>query len=323
MAAGEEPIIKTINLTKRYGNITAVNKLNLHVMPGTIFGLLGPNGAGKTTIILMLLGLSEPTEGRAIVNGCDAAKNPLAVKSITGYLPDNVGFYNELTGWENLSYTAALNGITGEQARKRIEAALERVGLAEKGNRKVGEYSHGMRRRLGIADLLVKDPQLLILDEPTLGLDPDGTERLLNLIVELARKDGRTILLSSHLLHQVQRICDQVGILVDGNLITCGTIRDLEAQLTGDTVLVELAAVPFDEVLVQFCQQFEGVKSVSKQEELLLLHCTGDIRHNLAKSLFNKGYVIQHLRLKGFSLDDIYRRYFQKEGDHEGAGSTA
>lgn len=305
------PAIETVNLTKRYDNVTAVDKLNLKVMPGTIFGLLGPNGAGKTTTILMLLGLTEPTEGRAIVGGYDAARHPLLVKSMVGYLPDNVGFYDELSGWENLSYTAALNGLKSEQAEERIAMALERVGLAEEGKRKVGEYSRGMRQRLGIADVLVKDPQLLILDEPTLGIDPEGAQDLLNLIADLARRDGRTVLLSSHLLHQVQQVCDRVGIFVDGKLIACGTIDELETQLMGDTILLELAAVPFDEALVRFCREIDGVKGVEKQAGLLVLHCTKDIRSCLAKRLLDKGYDLQHLRLKGFSLDDIYRRYFQ------------
>ncbi len=310
MAAGDAPVIETINLTKRYGEITAVNNLNLKVMPGTVFGLLGPNGAGKTTTILMLLGLTEPSSGRAMVGGYDATRHPLLVKSMVGYLPDNVGFYDELSGRENLRYTAALNGLPREQAEARIDAALERVGLAEVGDRKVGEYSRGMRQRLGIADVLIKDPQILILDEPTLGIDPEGARDLLKLIEELARRDGRTILLSSHLLHQVQEVCDQVGIFVNGRLIACGTVAELEVQLTGEAMLLEVAAVPDDEGLLKLCREMDGVQQVEKQAEWLLVRCTGDIRDALIKRLHKEGYRLRHLRVKGFSLDDIYHRYF-------------
>lgn len=313
MVAEREPIIRTENLSKKYGNVHAVNNLNLSIMPGTVFGLLGPNGAGKTTIILMLLGLTEPSSGRALVGGYDSTRNPIAVKSITGYLPDNVGFYDELTGRENLEYTAALNGISRKEGQKRIKAALERVGLEKDGDRKVGEYSHGMRQRLGIADLLIKDPQVLILDEPTQGLDPEGAEELLQLITELSKKDGRTILLSSHLLYQVQRICDTVGILVKGNLIACGTLKDLQKQLTGDTVTIEVGAIPFDSKLEQICLETEGVDSVERQADFLALQCSRDVRTELGRKLQEKGYQLQHLRLKGFSLDDIYHRYFRKE----------
>ena len=215
-------IIETFDLTKKYGDILAVDNLNLKVEEGTVYGLLGPNGAGKTTTILMLLGLTEPSSGKAMVAGYDAGRNPLEVKSMVGYLPDNVGFYNEMTGEENLIYT--LKGLPDE-AKKRIRQAVERVGLREAINRKVGEYSRGMRQRLGIADVLVKDPKLIIMDEPTLGIDPEGIHQLLDLIKELAREDGRTVLISSHLLHQIQQICHKVGIFVKGKLIASGTIE--------------------------------------------------------------------------------------------------
>jgi ABC-2 type transport system ATP-binding protein len=235
---------------------------------------------------------------------------------MAGYLPDNVGFYDEMTGWDNLMYTAALNGLARAQAADRIGAALERVGLAKDGCRKVGEYSRGMRQRLGIADVLIKDPKLLILDEPTLGIDPEGAQKLLHLIVDLARRDKRTILLSSHVLHQVQQVCDQVGIFVDGQLIACGAISELETQLTGDTIKIELAAAPDDQNLVQLCRQTGGVESVAHKGEFLVLNCREDIRTELVKNLLYNGYALRHLCITGFTLDDIYRRYFHKEWYH-------
>jgi len=315
-------IIETIDLTKKYGDIVAVDNLNLKIEEGTVYGLLGPNGAGKTTTILMLLGLTEPSSGKALVAGYDAGRNPLEVKSLVGYLPDNVGFYDEMTGEQNLLYTAELNGIAKDEARKRIERALKRVGLSDAGKRKVGEYSRGMRQRLGIADVLVKNPKLIIMDEPTLGIDPEGIHELLDLIKDLAKEDGRTILISSHLLHQIQQICDKVGIFVKGKLIATGTINELKQQLlSGEQLELELKAVPSDENLIKICETIDGVKKLRWENDLILLKCERDIRENLANVLTTKGYCPIHLSLRGVSLDSIYLRYFQKEGEYYGPTS--
>ncbi|NLT95268.1 MAG: ABC transporter ATP-binding protein [Clostridia bacterium] len=312
-------MIETFDLVKKYGPITAVDKLNLKVPEGTVYGLLGPNGAGKTTTILMLLGLTEPSSGKAIVNGYDPVRNPLEVKAMVGYLPDNVGFYDELTGEENLLYTAQLNGIEPIIAQKRIEHVLKRVGLSKDGKRKVAEYSRGMRQRLGIADVLVKDPKLIIMDEPTLGIDPKGIRELLNLIRELAKEDGRTVLISSHLLHQIQQICDQVGIFVKGKLIAAGTLKELEQQLADrDRLQLELKAIPCDDKLLTICEGLDGVNNLRWEKDLLILECQTDIRENLVKLLTSQGYCPVHLALRGVSLDSIYLRYFQKEGDYFG-----
>lgn len=208
-----ETIIKTEGLSKRYGGITAVDKLFLEIRKGEVFGLLGPNGAGKTTTTLMLLGLTEPSGGRAQICGYDCTRDSLQVKKITGYLPDNVGFYPDMTGRQNLRFTGRLNGLQGEELEKRIDEMLKRVGMTNAADRKTGTYSRGMKQRLGIADVLMKDPQIIIMDEPTLGIDPEGMRELLALIRQLSEEDQRTILISSHQLHQVQQICDRVGIL--------------------------------------------------------------------------------------------------------------
>jgi len=228
-----EPVIRTVDLTKRYGAQAAVDRLTLEVAPGEIFGFLGPNGAGKTTTILMLLGLSEPTAGRAWVCGIDPTRDPVRVKRLAGYLPENVGFYEDLTGYENLLYVAGLNGLRERRARPRIMAALERVGLADEAHKRVGAYSKGMRQRLGIAELLLKDPRVVFLDEPTIGLDPDGTQRMLEMIQALAREQGITVFFSSHLLDQVQRISDRIGIMLRGRLVAVGPIHELAARTLG------------------------------------------------------------------------------------------
>ena len=207
-----DPVIRTRRLTKKYDKLTAVNRLDLEVYPGEVFGLLGQNGAGKTTTILMLLGLSEPTSGEANVMGLDPAWEPREVKRRVGYLPDAVGFYGGMTGRQNLRYTARLNGLDKAEADRAIDEVLEQVGLTSRADDPVEKYSRGMRQRLGIADALVKSPDLLILDEPTTSIDPLGVVEILDLLRRLVDERGISIMLSSHLLSQVQSVCDRIGI---------------------------------------------------------------------------------------------------------------
>ncbi len=214
-----DALVRTHELTKRYGDVVAVDSLSFGVQRGEIYGLLGPNGAGKTTTILMLLGLAEPTSGEARVLGLDPARQPLEVKRHVGYLPDSVGFYGRISGRENLRYTARLNGIRQTDAEATITELLEQVGLDEAGDRLVDTYSRGMLQRLGIADALVKEPDVLILDEPTTAIDPTGVAELLTLIRRLVAERGIGVLLSSHLLEQVERLCDRIGIFSRGRLV--------------------------------------------------------------------------------------------------------
>jgi ABC-2 type transport system ATP-binding protein len=228
-----EPVIDIRGLRKEYGSQIAVNNLTLEVQKGEVFGFLGPNGAGKTTTILMLLGLSEPTAGSARVCGFDPTREPLQVKRVVGYLPESVGFYEDMTAIQNLRYVGRLNGLRDGGLDGKIVEVLERVGLAAEGKKRVGAYSRGMRQRLGIAEVLLKDPQVVFLDEPTLGLDPDGTQKMLEFIQGLGRDKGITVFFSSHLLDQVQRISDRVGIMLKGNLVAAGPIQELAKQKLG------------------------------------------------------------------------------------------
>ena len=218
-------MIRTEHLSKSYGEKEAVCDLTLEIRRGEIFGLLGPNGAGKTTTTLMLLGLTEPTGGSAYIDGKDCARQAIDVKRMVGYLPDNVGFYSDMTGRENLRFTGQLNGLPSDVTERRMEELLEKVGMTEAADQKAGTYSRGMRQRLGIADVLMKDPKVVIMDEPTLGIDPEGMRELMTLIRSLAEDDKRTILISSHQLYQIQQICDRVGLFVDGRLIACASSR--------------------------------------------------------------------------------------------------
>lgn len=229
----DQIIIEAEGLTKRYGTQIAVNSLTLRIREGEVFGFLGPNGAGKTTTLLMFLGLTEPTSGKVRIVGFDPAREPLRVKEKVGYLPENVGFYDDMDARQNLRFIARLNRIPDEVSAKKIDELLQQVGLFEEAKKKVGTYSKGMRQRLGIAEVLIKEPKLIFLDEPTIGLDPDGTNRMLDLIHSLSREKNITIFLSSHLLDQVQRICDRVGIMIKGNLVAIGPIQELARKKMG------------------------------------------------------------------------------------------
>lgn len=226
-------VIEAEGLTKKYGYQVAVNNLNLQIREGEVFGFLGPNGAGKTTTLLMFLGLTEPTSGRVRVIGFDPTRDPFHVKEKAGYLPENVGFYDDMNARQNLQYIARLNRIPDKISAGRIDESLKVVDLLEEVGKKVGTYSKGMRQRLGIAEVLIKEPKLIFLDEPTIGLDPDGTNRMLDLIHSLSREKNITIFLSSHLLDQVQRICDRVGIMIKGDLVAMGPIEELAKKKLG------------------------------------------------------------------------------------------
>ena len=228
-----QTVIETVGLTKYYGQQVAVQELSLDVHQGEIFGFLGPNGAGKTTTILMLLGLTEPSRGEARVCGFNPTREPLKVKRLVGYLPENVGFYQDMTARENLRYVAQLNGIPDEVFSDKIDEALDIVGLSADAHKKAGAFSRGMSQRLGIAEVLIKDPRLCFLDEPTLGLDPDGAIRMIELIERLSRERTITMLISSHNLDQVQRISHRVGIMIKGKLVAMGPMEDLAKEKLG------------------------------------------------------------------------------------------
>jgi ABC-2 type transport system ATP-binding protein len=247
-----EAIIRIEGLTKRYGTQTAVDNLNLDVAAGEIFGFLGPNGAGKTTTMLMLLGLTQPNAGKVRVCGFDPEREPLKVKEVIGYLPENVGFYEDMDARQNLLFIARLNRIPDKVSHARISQLLELVDLAKEADKPVGSYSKGMRQRLGIAEVLIKEPRVIFLDEPTIGLDPDGTNRMLDLINNLSRERKITIFFSSHLLDQVQRISDRIGIMIKGKLVAVGSLADLAQRGLG---LHEGEAYTLEEIYMKYFKE--------------------------------------------------------------------
>jgi ABC-2 type transport system ATP-binding protein len=310
-----ETAIASRALTKRYGELTAVDHLDLEVERGEIFGLLGPNGAGKTTTILMLLGLAEPSSGTVRVAGVDPVRRPLDVKRVVGYLPDSVGFYESLTGRENLRYTARLNGLSRASGEARISELLDLVGLNGASDSLAGTYSRGMLQRLGLADALVKDPEILILDEPTAAIDPEGVIEILGLIRSLARERGVTLLLSSHLLNQVQAVCDRVGIFVAGKLIACGSPDEL-AESDGLSTIEIGATGPTDEIRAALAAA-PGVTAVVPPSGtgpgLWQVTAVAPDVPAIVRTLATTGIDVWQVRRLGTDLADIYHHFFEQE----------
>ena len=320
------PIIAR-RLTKRYGDFVAVDALDLEIHAGEIFGLLGQNGAGKTTTILMLLGLTEPSGGGARVVGLDPTRRPLEVKRHVGYLPDAVGFYDGMTGRENLRYTARLNGLSRAVADAKIDEVLEQVGMTERADTKVETYSRGMLQRLGIADALVKDPSVLILDEPTTAIDPIGVIEILEMLRGLVRERGLAVLLSSHLLSQVQSVCDRVGIFAAGQLIGVGTVEELAQQFGEDRTRIEVgfedATADARAAIAKRLGAIEGVEEVHPParvgEGFVLVTrppAARSVREATLRLAAAEGLGLSSIRETVPSLDDIYRHAVRQAGLH-------
>jgi ABC-2 type transport system ATP-binding protein len=324
-----EKVIEISGLTKKYGNHIAVNNLNLSVGEGEIFGLLGPNGAGKSTTILMLLGLTEPDDGKAIVCGLDPTRNPIQIKRKVGYLPEDVGFYDDFSGLENLTFTARLNNCSKPEAEEKAVSLLKRVGLLNEKDKKVGKYSRGMRQRLGLADVLIKNPEVIILDEPTLGIDPSGVREFLELIVHLSRQEGITVLFSSHNLYQVQQVCDRVGIFVNGKLLAEGDIHSLAKKLFSSHLFAIEGEIAFTgdgdkdtnynqlNGIYEKLGKLDGVEKVKFEDNHFYIESENDIASRISRFIVNEGYGLNYLTRKEYGLDDIYHEYFQGGKSYE------
>lgn len=316
--------IETRELTKRYDGVTVVDNLNLQVRENEVFGLLGPNGAGKTTTILMMLGLTEPASGSISVLGFNPTREPLKVKSQAGYLPEKVGFYENLTARENLRFIADLNGISYSEANQRADEVLEMVGLTDNeimekpgSNRKiektVGKFSRGMKQRLGFAEVLIKKPKLVFLDEPTAGLDPKGINQVLDLVADMPNM-GTTVVLSSHQLYQVQRVCHNIGILAKGKMVIQGAIDKLGREaLAGGRFQIEVETEEPGEKLIEVIRGLKGVAGVEVKENMLIISTDADLRREVSKAVVQNNFPLIQMKIQEFSLDDIYMKYFREE----------
>jgi ABC-2 type transport system ATP-binding protein len=305
-------MVEASNLTKVYDHNTVVDNLTLKISEGQLYGFLGPNGAGKTTTILMLLGLTEPTSGTCTVAGFNSSREPLKVKRITGYIPEKVGFYNDLSARNNLIYTANLNGIDGKKAEEEVARALEDVGLKEKTNSLVATFSKGMKQRLAIADVLVKRPKVAFLDEPTSGIDPAGIVQILDLISHVAKENNMTIVMSSHQLSQVERICTHVGMISKGKLLAEGSIEQLGRKAGGGKFAVEVQLAEVTQDIVDAIRGIKGVLNITRNENTLTVVCSEDLRRQISRVISDKNGLITQLRLQSYGLEDIYMKVFKE-----------
>lgn len=298
----QAPPVETRGLTKRYGSVTAVEDLNLTVRRGEVYGFLGPNGAGKTTTLRMLLGLVRPTAGTARVLG----EEPGSAESLEGVgaLVESPAFYPYLSGRDNLRVMARYAGV----GRERVEEALRTVELSERAKDRFKKYSLGMKQRLGVAAALLKDPELLILDEPTNGLDPKGMADMRELIKRLGRGE-RTVLLSSHLLGEVEQVCDRVGVIRGGRLVAEGTVAELRSR--GGGLLVR--AKPLREA-AEIARRISGVEEVEVADGLLRLAADPGRAAEINRKLVSAGLEVSELRPAERSLEEVFLELTGEEG---------
>ncbi len=307
-----ELVIETIGLTKRYGSLTAVNKLNLKVEKGAIHGFLGPNGAGKTTTIKVLVGLLRPDEGTVKVLGHEMHGDMPDVRLRVGYMPELPKFPKHLKGWELLDIYGRMYGMTRQKRMEQIPKLLDMVGLKGREKDFVGKYSKGMQQRLGIAQALLNEPELVILDEPSLGLDPVGMVEVRELIKEIA-KEGRTVFLSSHLLFEVEQICSHVTIIHKGESLISDTLHNVSSKLSGPaTVQVELAKT--SETVIEAVRQLPFVSNIIQDDNMLTieLKTRDDVRAQISQEITKAGGVIVSMNLKGQTLEEVFMQLITK-----------
>ncbi len=308
-----DTVLSVSHLSKQYKKgVQAVHDISFSLHEGEIFGLLGPNGSGKTTTILMVLGLLDRTEGTVRILGYDPYRSPLAVKQQVGYMPDTIGFYEYMTAYENLDYTARFLGLSAQEREKRIGDALASMHLTNRMYDKVRTFSHGMKRRLGLAELLVKQPKIAILDEPTQGLDPQSISEFLALIASLRKHKGMTILLSSHQLDEVQSVCDRVGLFSQGTLLRHGSVEELGKQQFGSSVRIALQAEGNGD-LSTLLKDLDAVQEVTKNgENRYLITASRDIRPTIAQTVLKAGCNLSSLELQTYSLQELYQLVYQE-----------
>ncbi len=307
--------IETNNLTKNYNSLTAVNKLNLEVQKGTIHGFLGPNGAGKTTTIKILVGLLKPTSGSAKVLGQEVHVDEADARLKIGYMPELPKFPKHLKGEELLDIYGRMYGMTNQQRVEQIPKLIDLVGLKGREKDLIGKYSKGMQQRIGIAQALLGNPELVILDEPSIGLDPVGMIEVRELVKAIS-KEGMTVFLSSHLLFEVEQICDHVTIINRGEALVSDTLEAVSGMISGPTTL-KIEVAKLDDSIVQAVKSLTVVKDVSASGNLLdiNLKTSDDVRAEVSQEITRAGGVIVSMVSKGHSLEDAF---IQLISNHKG-----
>ena len=308
-------MIKVNGLTKDYGARRAINNVTFDAEQGEIVGFLGPNGAGKTTTMRILTGYMPPTDGEAIVAGYDVVSESLEVRRRVGYLPETVPLYNDMAVFDYLKFMADLRHIP--DAEDRVDETLELVGMQDRATGFIGNLSKGMRQRIGLAQALLHRPEVLILDEPTIGLDPGQVVDVRNLIREIGKE--RTVLLSTHILSEAQNICDRVLIINKGKIVTEDTPENLQARLVGSERVILRVRGEADE-LEKTVGKVKGAENVvSKPDGTIEFEFSPgkDVRPEVAKAVIKEGYDLLELRLVGMSLEEIFLELTNSEAKHK------
>jgi len=306
--------IEVKNLGKHYGKLQAVDNLSFKVEKGTSFGLLGLNGAGKTTTLKMLVSLIKPNSGTATVSGYDILKEPMEVRRHIGYVSENPSFYTRMTTMETLNYIAKLLDIPASLRKERIEKNLELVGLVDKKDNYVGEYSRGMRHRLSLAQALLSEPEVLFLDEPTLGLDPIGAKGMRDLIVQLKSSGNVTIIMSSHVLPEVEAICNDVGIFDHGKLIAQDSVENLR-HTANDSLNIEVVFSRRDDNVARAVEKLPFVNYINSENNRLLIntHTREEIRPQLLEVIMGINNQVLSFGIKENSLEEILLRILKQQ----------
>lgn len=299
-------MIETKNLTKNFGNLTAVDDLNLTIQDGDIFGFVGPNGAGKTTTMRILVTLLEPTRGKAFINGLDISRNGKKVRRLVGYMPDFMGVYDDLKVFEYLEFFAAAFGIERKKRKSIVEGVLELTDLQSKRSVTVDSLSRGMQQRLGLARVLIHDPKVLILDEPASGLDPRARIELRELLRELKRM-GKTIMISSHILSELEEICDHIGIIEHGRLVFSGTLEEILSRL-GIQSKVRVRVANNQDKAVELLTALPQVQQVQSIDDYIAVTFRDgqDGDGIIARTLVNADLDIISIQPERLKLDDAF-----------------
>jgi ABC-2 type transport system ATP-binding protein len=293
-------MIRTENLTKAYNKLKAVDSININIEKGQVCGFVGPNGAGKTTTIGMLVGLIEPSGGKCFIKDIEVSRNPLLIKRMIGYLPEGVGFYSHLNARQNLRYLSKFYGQKDAESEARITELLEYVGLMNV-DKPAGAFSRGMRQRLGLARVLLNDPEVIFLDEPTNGLDPEGVIQFRKIIKEQAAK-GKTIFFSSHILDEVQHVCNTICIISKGKIVAQGSLDDVRNKMSKDkpmTIKVKVIGTMPE-------LSDPRIVDATYNDGSATLHVRADIVNEVAAELMKSGVRIREIKVEEESLEDIF-----------------
>jgi ABC-2 type transport system ATP-binding protein len=320
-------MIEVEGLTKRYGATVAVSDISFQVQKGEILGFLGPNGAGKTTTMRVITGFLTPSEGSARVAGVDVVEKPLEAKRHLGYLPENPPVYPEMKVREYLTFVARIKGVARGEIKKRVEEVAEKCAVTDVQNRQIGKLSKGYRQRVGLAQALVHDPDVLVLDEPTAGLDPKQIIETRDLIRGLAGR--HTIILSTHILPEVSKTCQRVLVINQGKVVAEGTPDELTRRLQGYETVLVTAEGPAPEIMDRL-QQVGGVNLVEPREAAdsrvtFEVHAEKgqDVRADLARAVVESGWKLFELKTSGLSLEDIFLKLTTKDLSEEPAAAHA